>query len=154
MKHASKSWAEKIAGAICEAGTFDLDLDVNEYPTIHWVIAHWLLRDATEYGRVRRIEGYAQKIQNAFSTAMALLDSRGVRIYRVIPEGTNKIHVVTTDPKYKSDVGNKTAKIGDVERIRNRITKNIQTTLKQVEAKHPERLERLKGQLLLTFQAR
>lgn len=131
-----KCWHELIAEALLKEITFDLGKDSNGYPTIHWLIAHYLLRNFSPFDRNRLLygsDGYATAVKNNLYNAIQMLTKRGTRVYAA--RNGQKLTYITLDPNYKDADGE------DFNRIVANVRKPIGPGAGEIKFKHPERLK-------------
>ena len=101
-KRKKKSREDIIMDAIKERGVFELDNAPNKFPTIHWVIAEYILRDfSSPVGYESNLQDWADVIKRALDNAIKKLrDENQIRVYK----GTavsKKILFITTDPNFR-----------------------------------------------------
>lgn len=122
------SWYKKIAAAILSVKTFDLDDDEGGYPTIHYLIANYLLKDLTEYMRVTNLGHYAGMVSRNIDQACSYIEDKGVPVYRVIEPGKRNISCVTLDPVYRD------AKEKEAEKVVTRANRAIELATSRLHA--------------------
>jgi len=95
----------ELANVIIEMETIDFESNNgDEYPTIHWLIAAYMLRNLSIYQQHMLIPDYAKRVQINFQKTVDYLEEkRGVNIYRFLEKdgAGKKIAVITTDKSYK-----------------------------------------------------
>lgn len=122
------SWYKKIAAAILSVKTFDLDEDEGGYPTIHYLIANFMLKDLTEYMRVTNLGHYAGMVSRNIDQACSYIEDKGIPVYRVIEPGKRNISCVTLDPAYRD------AKDKEVEKVVTRANRGIELATARLHA--------------------
>jgi len=133
------AFKEILAEHIAEVETFDFDLVEPElgFKNIHWMIANSYLDKMgySLYQKVIDMEKYVGAIKRSLYPAKEVLESRGIRVYFVIPLGKKLIKVITTDSKYKD------ASEEDYKRMLKRNLVSLQSVQSQLVFRHPTLIE-------------
>ena len=139
-----KSCKEEVKDAIREKRTFDLDGDTNGYPTIHWLIGTWILRNYTPFNRDSMLHnGRINAIKRNFDNAIKDLEEKEkIPVYKG-PANSKKIRYLTLDESYRD------AKEQDYLRLIQRGTNTVNAIKRKVEFKHPNYLPEFFGRLFL-----
>lgn len=107
------SWPDRIVEAILrrdieggqddEKASFDLDTDDRQYPTIHWLIARYMLEGLPEYRIVDKLREDQGMVSRYLDMAIAKLMEGGRPVYKIIEKGGQgrNICCVTLRPNYK-----------------------------------------------------
>jgi len=132
----TRSWKVRIADAIQEMGTIDLDEDTNEWPTIHWLISNYLLRETSEYERFRMLPEYVAKIKNNLYNAIWYLrEGLTVPVYWDLPN--KSIVFLTTNAELNE------ARKKNTRRIKNFVHRAVKSGLGQLVSSDPEEAKKL-----------
>ena len=130
---------EELADHINKIGTFDFDLVPPGlgFKNIHWVVANSFLdeRGYSLYQKVTEMESVVGAVKRSLYPAKEILESKGVRVYFIIPLQKKLIRVITTDPEYKD------AAELDYKRMLSRMRYMIKSTQHQLIYRHPMLLE-------------
>ena len=137
QKKAKLYWYKKIAATIREMYTIEMDRNEKEYPTIHWMIAEYMLKDYKGYDIHRNLDYYTQKIQKNYRHAINYLWKQGVQVYVYIEKGSKNIQCITLDPLHNK------ARERNCENICSRVHMAVNTGIKQVRYVAPEKLPEL-----------
>jgi len=129
---------KRIAEAIKESD-FNLTDDDSGYPTIHYVIADYLLRDLSNYDKHRFLDNYAGRVKNLLCKSISYLHDIGIEVYVSIPVGTKNITNITTNSANAECVKD------DELRCRQYAAKYLQGALDNMENKHPNAFARISG---------
>ena len=133
----------ELANVIIEMETIDFESNNgDEYPTIHWLIAAYMLRNLSIYQQHMLIPDYAKRVQNNFQKTVDYLEEkRGVNIYRFLEKdgAGKKIAVITTNRFYKEAL----------EREGYRMLNKVKKTFKKFKVDVERRLTPAKGKKLL-----
>ena len=123
-----------IKEALQTIRTFDLSNDEHGYPKLGWLIAHWILRDLSEFERNWRLykDGFGDVIHTNIWNAAKHLQELGIPVYRS-PKG-NRLEYITLDPNYRE------AEAMDFNRIADRQIYQRRAALKEIQFKHSRRL--------------
>lgn len=118
------------------AASFDLELDKGQYPTIHWLIAKWILRDASEYIMVDKLGTVQGMVNRNLDRAVEQLIEGGVNVYKVMENGGKgrNISCLTLRPWYKN------AEEVNGNRLVKRIESGVSSALRRAELTCPDRL--------------
>jgi len=107
------TWAERIAYVIIKKEIFDLEDNPGGFKTVHGLIAEALLEGYTKYEQIQYFQEVEGKVRRNLENGIKLAYERaGVKIYKVIEDGTKHIQIVTCLPEYKQ------AEEGDYRRRR------------------------------------
>lgn len=108
------SWPDRIVEAILrrdieggtddEAASFDLDTDDRQYPTIHWLIARYMLDGLPEYRIVDQLREDQGMVSRYLDVAIAKLMEKRRPVYKIIEKGGKgrNICCLTLRPDYKN----------------------------------------------------
>lgn len=108
------SWPDRIVEAILrrdieggtndEAASFDLDTDDRQYPTIHWLIARYMLEGLPEYRIVDQLREDQGMVSRYLDVAIAKLMEKRRPVYKIIEKGGKgrNICCLTLRPNYKN----------------------------------------------------
>jgi len=129
---------QRIAEVI-KVTDFELDNDENGYPTIHYVIADYMLKDLSTYDKHRLLDNYAGRVKNLLGKAISYLHDCGIEVYVSIPSGTRNITFITINSL------NAEAVERDEKRCCNYAAKFLQGAMDHLESKHPRAFERISG---------
>lgn len=115
---------------------FDTDLDRGQFPTIHWIIAKWMLRDASEYVMVDKLQTYMGMVKRNIEPAINRLIDGGVKVYKIIENGGEgrNISCITLRPWYKN------ASEANGNRIEKRLLAAVANGFSSAETMCPEKL--------------
>lgn len=130
-----KSCKQLIMEALEEKQTFDLVADNNGYPTIHWLIAEYILRKLNPFERNSRLyNGFVAAIKRNLDAAIKYLEEvKKIPVYKG-REDSKEIQYITLDEFYRN------AKEQDFKRINNRIKRQFNAGKKHIEFKYQNRL--------------
>ena len=120
-----------------EAASFDMDGDDGGYPTIHWVIAKFMLEGDADFFIVQNIQMYQGMIQRNIDDAIARLMEKGTPVYKIMEKGGNgrNIKCITLRPGYKD------AKMATLERRQLLAERAVARAMDVVSKVCPEGLE-------------
>jgi len=131
-----KSWKARIAETIQEMKAIDMAEDENGWPTIHWLMANYMLREFSEYDRFRLLPDYVLKIKNNLYNALCYLqEDLGVRVFWDIPN--KSIEFLTIDEEIND------ARQKNTKRIKTFVRRAVRSGLKQLRSSDPEMLDNL-----------
>jgi hypothetical protein len=137
---------KQIAEAIIEAcnenpGAFDLDNNnPDQHPTIHWLIAKYMLRGYTEHDKGRALYqlGWPSKVATSHDFAIDYATTTlNTPVYKVTFRDKRNIRVITTDAFYRD------ARERDIQRAINLSEKQIRASGDRIRKIAPERLSEL-----------
>ena len=135
----TQAYYTRIADAIQEKRTFDLQEDPGGWPKVHWLIGNYMLREYSEADRHRLLDSIVGKIERNLSVAIDYLqEERGVPVYKIVCNGKSEnkknIDCITIDPEYRD------AKLAHWDRILKRAKSNLTNFVKQTEIAAPEKI--------------
>lgn len=125
------TWPEKIADAIEEAKTFDLSQDEDGFPTVHGMIAKYMLREFDFYLMTQQMGHYVGKIKNNLHHSINLLKERGIKVWIKRPLGIKAIQAISIDDVYHLD---------DAIRMKSHWCEATLIAFEKMEDKHPKLL--------------
>ena len=129
------TWYRRIAVAIQEMRTIDLQADEGGWDNTHQLIALHMLRELNDRDRHYQLDHYTDKVQSNFDKAVYyLMITMKIPVYRIRPGNRKATQVVTLDAKYR----NATEK--NYERIRANMLKTIRPALKEIARTGPRYL--------------
>ena len=80
----------------------DLDLDLKGFKDIHQMITYHIYEGYSEFDRYVLAEKMAYLAKNSLQQAVDYIQNQfNITVYKIIPEGRQKIRCITIDPKYK-----------------------------------------------------
>lgn len=104
-KQKRKSREDVIMDTILEKerGIFELDNSSNKFPTIHWIIAEYILRDfSSPVGYEGLLRDWANTIKRGLDNAIIRLrEEKQVPVYKGLGK-SKKIVFITTDANYRN----------------------------------------------------
>lgn len=116
--------------------SFDLEEDDGRFPTVHGLIAKWILRNRSQYDLIDQFGFYQGIVHRNFDRAIERLVENGVNVYKVMENGGKgrNIAVLTLRPWYKN------ASMHNGDRLEKRIGSGVSSALRRAELTCPDRL--------------